>query len=111
MAIWSAEQVVYVDTNKYEDKDGKYAKCQVSTMEKQREGAPKYSRWFAVFQGEAYQKISQNPNVKSFKVTMGKISNSPWTNADGEKVYPKYPTFHIYDVDGIRYNEEEDALF
>lgn len=103
--MWLAEQYVYMNKDKYEEK-GNYADCSINSPEKQRDGSKKYSRFFCRFVGAAHDKIASNPNIRSFKIKMGLVTRAPYTNADGQKTYPKYEKVIIMDVDEISYDEE-----
>lgn len=107
--MWAAQQYAYLNADKYEDNNGKSSRCSVSFLEKQKDGSVKYSRYFCAFVGSAYEKVSPNHDIKSFKLMSAKMTNAPYENADGEKKYPKYPTLVIYDVDDIKYNNEADS--
>lgn len=111
--MWIAEQYVYMNADKYEDKAVSPkggARAMLTSMRKQKSGGVKYSKYFASFWGDAYKKISENPDIKSMKVLSAYMDNSPYTNADGETVYPKSPTMYVYDVDEITYNDTSESL-
>lgn len=105
---WLAEQYAYMNAEKYEDK-GKFSVAPLSFLEKQKDGTAKYSRYFGTFVGKAYDKISANPDVKSFKLIQSKIENTPYTDKQGNKQYPKSSKCVIWDIDDITYIESEDS--
>lgn len=107
--MWLSEQWVYFDVGKYEDK-GTYASGRITGKEKGRDGEVKYSRFFCQFRGDAYKKISANPNIVSFKIKMATISNAPWIDKNGEKQYPKTFTMTIIDVTDINYANDANPF-
>lgn len=107
--MWVKEQYMYLNRNNYEDK-GNLARASVSVPDKNPKGERIYSRFFCTFFGNAYEKVSQNPDIKSFKLLQGKMQNTPYVNADGEKRYPKNPVLNIYDIDEITYNEDSATV-
>lgn len=100
--MWLGEQWVYFGNDKYEDR-GTYASGKVNVREKNRDGETVYSSFFCQFVGNAYNKIKENTDIKSFKLKCGKISNAPYTDKQGNKKFPKTFTMTIIDVDEIEY--------
>lgn len=97
---------VYFNTRNYKENNQKYATTNVNYKEKMPDGTKKYSSYFAMFLGEAYRKVSENPNIKSFLIKMAKFEHMPYINADGQKVYPKNTILKIFDIDEITYNDQ-----
>jgi len=105
--MWLQEQYVYFKTANYSDK-GSYADGSINSPEKQKDGSKKYSSFFCRFVGNAYDKVRENPNIKSFKMKMAYVTRAPYINADGQNTYPKWEKVIIIDIDEITYNDDDN---
>lgn len=104
MAIWIKEQRVFL----LRGKDGKpnlevnekYSSARISTSRSKGkdEDGYLYSNWYVKFFGESHKLVSEGSLSEGmpFVIDVGYISQEPYTNKDGERVYPKNPTLSIF---------------
>lgn len=97
------DKIVYAKVWNIE-KSEKYAKCVISTSRKDtKNNTVMYSRWNAKFFGRAFENIDSIKSGDSIELTKTAITNEPFTNKDGQKMY--YLNVNVYDFNVNDKNE------
>ena len=108
--IWFEKQ--YATIWKVEDK-GNYSNVRMSTSRKDKKNEDAYlnSNWsFIRFVGKAHEKVTGLGAKTRITINKGGLTKEPYMK-EGEKVYPKEPSFVVFDFDlsdSPQQKEEED---